>query len=217
MTGIYKITSPSHRIYIGESVDIEKRWKQYENFSGNSSSIGPKLLNSFKKYGFNNHKFEVIEECNLENLDGMEVFWKKHYFNLFDSNWKHFLFCELYDRGGGPRSEETKIKMSISQKLNLSKPEVIKIRKINCTIAANKPGVQEKAVKNTNWGLRNKKLLKPVVQLSLNGEFIREYPSLISIQTLNKDKKWWASEIGMCCRKLIETKYGFKWKYKDTK
>jgi predicted GIY-YIG superfamily endonuclease len=26
-TGIYKITSPSGKIYIGQSIDIEKRWE----------------------------------------------------------------------------------------------------------------------------------------------------------------------------------------------
>jgi len=27
--GIYKITSPTHRIYIGQSINIEQRWKGY--------------------------------------------------------------------------------------------------------------------------------------------------------------------------------------------
>lgn len=30
MIGIYKITSPSNRIYIGQSIDIEARWKSYK-------------------------------------------------------------------------------------------------------------------------------------------------------------------------------------------
>ena len=29
MIGIYKITSPSGKVYIGQSIDIERRWKKY--------------------------------------------------------------------------------------------------------------------------------------------------------------------------------------------
>ena len=29
MIGIYKITNPKEKVYIGQSIDIEKRWKRY--------------------------------------------------------------------------------------------------------------------------------------------------------------------------------------------
>ncbi len=55
MIGIYKIISPSNKIYIGQSKHVEKRWLQYKN-KNNSSSMGP------KKYGVESHKFEIIKE-----------------------------------------------------------------------------------------------------------------------------------------------------------
>ena len=63
--GIYKITSPSGRIYIGESVDILTRWVSYRNLSCKGQ---PKLLGSLKKYSPENHIREVADEWK-EKLD----------------------------------------------------------------------------------------------------------------------------------------------------
>jgi len=110
MIGIYKITSPSGKIYIGQSIDIENRWKQYKYFKINKGSIGPKLLNSFKKYGYENHIFEIIEECSVDNLHERETFYKKQIIEKY--KWNQVLFCELFDCGGGVKSKETKLKQS---------------------------------------------------------------------------------------------------------
>lgn len=63
MTGIYKITSQSKKIYIGQSVDIEKRFKRYKNLHCKKQI---RLYNSFLKYGVDKHKFEILCECNVE-------------------------------------------------------------------------------------------------------------------------------------------------------
>lgn len=74
MIGIYKITSPNNRIYIGQSWNIEKRFKNYEILDCKGQ---PKLYNSLKKYGPKNHKFEIIKEfatnINQEILDLNEI------------------------------------------------------------------------------------------------------------------------------------------------
>jgi group I intron endonuclease len=113
LTGIYKITSPTNKIYIGQSINIENRFKQYK-YTSNNKIIGPKLYNSLKKYGSSNHKFEIIEECSIDQLNEREIYWKKHI--LEDIGWRQVLFCELFDKGGGPRSEQTKLKTSLSLK-----------------------------------------------------------------------------------------------------
>lgn len=58
--GIYKITSPSGKIYIGQSVDIENRFKTYLRYSCKSQ---PKLLASLKSYGSENHIYEILLIC----------------------------------------------------------------------------------------------------------------------------------------------------------
>lgn len=57
MIGIYKITSPSGKIYIGQSWNISKRKSYYKNNPNKSQCY---IYNSLCKYGFENHTFEVI-------------------------------------------------------------------------------------------------------------------------------------------------------------
>ena len=47
--GIYKIVSPSEKIYIGQSINIEKRWEK--NYKTLKCKTQTKLYNSLKKYG----------------------------------------------------------------------------------------------------------------------------------------------------------------------
>lgn len=58
MIGIYKITSPSGKIYIGQSVNIERRFLDYKK-SLKKSQI--KLYNSIKKYGKFKNKTNLIK------------------------------------------------------------------------------------------------------------------------------------------------------------
>lgn len=74
--GIYKITSPSGRVYIGESVDILTRWVSYKNLSCKGQ---PKLLRSLKKYSPENHIFEIIEQCKSDELKCRERYWQDFY------------------------------------------------------------------------------------------------------------------------------------------
>ena len=123
-TGIYKITSPSNKSYIGKSINIEKRWKWYKNPEHYFNQ--PKLYRSSKKYGVENHIFETIEECLENKLMEKEIFYKQQFIDEF--GWDKALFCQIYDMGGGPKSQETKDKISksskgISRNKNIPKPQ----------------------------------------------------------------------------------------------
>jgi len=109
--GIYKIISPTGKVYIGQSVDIKKRIGIYKNGWTHSQ---PKLHRSFGKHGFINHIFEIIEECSIDLLDGKETFYKTQIIESL--GWEKTLFCDLYDQGTGPRSEETRKKLSDGKK-----------------------------------------------------------------------------------------------------
>ena len=72
MVGIYKITNPKGKVYIGYSKDIENRFKYYKRLNCKGQR---KLYNSLKKYGPDNHIFEIVEECNLVDLNLKEIYW----------------------------------------------------------------------------------------------------------------------------------------------
>lgn len=123
--GIYKITSPTTKIYIGQSINISDRFYKYKNLKCKSQ---PKIYRSLNKYGPENHIFEIIEECSLELLDEREIYWKKYYNSVNEG-----LNCNLYDLNGGPKSDETKKKISASNKgkHKLSEEHIKKIKETN--------------------------------------------------------------------------------------
>jgi len=112
MIGIYKITSPTKKIYIGQSLDIESRFKNYEKL--NNCKVQRVLYRSFLKYGVEKHKFEVLCECDITELNDKE----RYYQDAFSATGKNGLNCLLTkssDRSG-KHSEETKAKMSEAHK-----------------------------------------------------------------------------------------------------
>jgi len=89
MIGIYKITSPKLRVYIGQSINIEKRFNQYKNTQ--NCNLQTKLYRSFLKYGVDSHVFEIIEECEIEQLNNRE----RHYQDLYNVLSQKGLNCYL--------------------------------------------------------------------------------------------------------------------------
>ena len=75
--GIYKITSPSGKIYIGQSKHCLYRWKYH--YSKLHCKRQRHLYNSLLKYGFNEHQFEILEECIVEELNNKEIYWIQYY------------------------------------------------------------------------------------------------------------------------------------------
>jgi len=72
MVGIYKIISPTNKIYIGQSTNIENRWIKYKCLD---CKVQIKLYRSLIKHGYDNHTFEIIEECTEDLLNEREIYW----------------------------------------------------------------------------------------------------------------------------------------------
>lgn len=79
-TGIYCLEfSGTDKVYIGQSVNIEKRFIQHKNnFINENASY--KLMNAFKLYGL--PVLHILEECSKEELDIKEEYYIKE-FNSF--------------------------------------------------------------------------------------------------------------------------------------
>lgn len=75
--GIYKITSPSNKIYIGQSQDIHRRWKYY--YQNKNCKKQSYLYNSLQKHGVEVHIFEIVEECSFDLLNEKERYWQEYY------------------------------------------------------------------------------------------------------------------------------------------
>lgn len=108
--GIYKIKSPSNKVYIGHSTNIIKRFKHYINLNCKKQT---KLYNSFIKYGVNNHIFDIILECEIKDLNYYERCFQEIYNSINKG-----LNCRLSksDDLQGHLSEETKQKLSAAHK-----------------------------------------------------------------------------------------------------
>lgn len=106
--GIYKITSPTGRIYIGQSRNIQHRKADYKCL--HNCNEQRKLYNSFLKYGFLNHHFEVIHVCLPEELNPLE----QQYITLFDSTDSKNGLNIRYGGLGRSLSPETRKRISIA-------------------------------------------------------------------------------------------------------
>lgn len=108
--GVYKLTSPNGKIYIGQSVFIESRMSQHRKRTINQQQ---KLYSSFKEFGFDNHKLEILKECKPQDL----YKWEKYYINFYDTfDTDHGLNLQRGGKDSSNPAQVTKDRMSISQK-----------------------------------------------------------------------------------------------------
>jgi len=213
---IYKITNPNGRIYVGKTWNLKRRISDYKYKLNGRTSI---VINSIKKYGWDNHKLEIIEDNVLdEKLNEREIFWiaKLKTYNFYypdgmnltkggegqRSTWMHDLerrkyMSELFKGEKAPfygkkHTEETK--KIISEKAKISSK----------IIGREIP----------KWGAEksHEKSRKPVVCYNHKGEFLREFISTNEAsQILGVNR---ASVSESCHSKItgVEGKYIFKFK-----
>lgn len=81
MIGIYKIANDlNDKVYIGQSTDIKRRFKQYiQDVLNESRRNRSKIHKVMWEYGIEHFSFEIIEECNFNELDDREIYWIKYY------------------------------------------------------------------------------------------------------------------------------------------
>ena len=82
ISGIYKITNKINgKVYIGQSVDIERRWKEHRQrpFNSNSKQYESPLYRAIRKHGLDNFTFQVVEEGLPSELNDKETYWINYY------------------------------------------------------------------------------------------------------------------------------------------
>ena len=77
-TGIYKITNIQNQMcYVGQAANIADRWKTHiKRGIGAEPPINNKLYPAMKEFGVENFTFEIIEECQRNQLNDREDYWQ---------------------------------------------------------------------------------------------------------------------------------------------
>jgi hypothetical protein len=85
--GIYKIENLINgKIYVGQSVDIEKRWSTHKSELKNHRHYNSHLQKAWNKYGEENFHFSIVAECDIGELDQCEIYWISK-FNSYKSGY----------------------------------------------------------------------------------------------------------------------------------
>ncbi len=160
---IYKYTSPSGKIYIGQTIDEDKRRSDFLNINVRYS--GPKIEAARRKYGPENFAYKVIFSVTSEIKDEIRNILnekEKEYIKLFDSVNNGYNI----DEGGAyidsehvkPVSEETRKKQSDIMKKRWDE--------------GFKPVLTELSIQSIK-----DKLSVPVLQYTMEGKFLAEWKS----------------------------------------
>ncbi len=229
---IYMITSPTGRIYIGSTSNIENRWKKYRYLSCKGQI---KLYNSLRKYGYINHIFEIIWSGSIENMRNYESIIG-HWFDVLSEEKGLNLTLPKGDAIYECFSEETKNRISNG---NSKKPvlqydlegNLVKEWR-NCSVASKELNINCAGINNAVRGVtkraglfqwRSKEdnvLLKiekfvfgnsiKILQLSLDNKLIKEWDSLTDIYRIYGKNH--ITEVLTGSRKTWKR---CKWEYKD--
>lgn len=159
-SGVYIIYVSTHT-YIGSAKDFYNRIQEHRKCLRRGKKENQKFLNAYKKYGDSETCWDILEECDINNLLVREEWW---------------------------------------------------ISKLKSDLNINKYPTQIPTNCNFNKTNRNS---KSVYQYDLNGNFIKEYPSVQEAERQNPG--FVGGTISTVARKANsynKSAYGFQWSYK---
>ena len=109
-SGIYCIENViNHKKYIGQSVDIDSRWRHHKNELKSNIHFNDYLQKAWNKYGEENFDFYVVEFCDVDQLDDLEVYYIDLYETLNRDKGYNLTSGGTFNK---TYSDETRIKIS---------------------------------------------------------------------------------------------------------
>ena len=215
MTGIYGIhNSASGKWYIGQAVDIAKRFRQHKAMLQSGNHRNKHLQSAYDKYGAEAFEFVILEQCDLAELNPKEKLWVR----------TKSSFCDGYNNTAGgdgvlglKMSDATRQKMSdarrgrkVSESTKLSIKEAHKnsekvaenmkqLRRLKLSRPATE---REKA----HLSALNDKRRKIVLCVETGQTFSSAHAAAEAIGS-------YQSNISLCCRNNDKTHKGFHWRY----
>lgn len=229
---VYKITSPSGKVYIGSTINIKRRFAAYKSLQCRAQI---KVYNSFLKYGIINHIFEIVWIGNFKEMLYQEFTFGKLFDVLNRDKGLNLKLPKINDTYSC-YSIETREKMSVAAK---NKIFSLKTRKKISDFHKGKIVSKETRLKMSNSQIgrkmskeaklkmslarkgkvnsieTNKKISErmkiPVLQFDKNNNFIKEWCCAdVAGKTLNIQP----CHIAGVCKNKRKTIGGFIWKYK---
>lgn len=236
---VYKHTSPSNKCYIGITcLSLITRWGsngwKYLRKNKNGRFIQPKFANAILKYGWDNMKHEILyTNLTIEEAKTREIELIKYYkdlnlsYNITDGG-------DL-NRGMTFTPEERKRRSELAKKINIGrhlseeakdrirqarkgKPSPISKEKwieLSAKISAARKGKPHPHKGNISENTRKaliEAIRKPVLQYTLDGIFIKEFPSIVEAAL---EVGAFAGNISSVCKGKKRSCKGFIWKYKQ--
>lgn len=200
---IYKIVSPTNKIYIGKTFNLKKRIESYRGLYCENQRL---LFNSLKKYGWSNHTFEIIFEdyCDNDYLSELESKYIIEYNSFIGYNFEFGMNLTLGGEGcvGFKHTEETKRMISETK---------IKSERTEKEILASEGRKGKSVYKSKEWIRNNSESIKkPIIQYDLNGKFIKKWKSAKDVELeLGFSRKNISSNL----RGITNKAYEFIWIY----
>ncbi len=114
MCGIYCIKNLiNSKRYIGQSVDIYKRWSCHTSALNNGVHCNRHLQRSWDKYGEKSFEFSILEECKIDKdiLNKQEQYWI-NYYDSYNNGYNLTVGGDAYSSFGVECSDEKKLKIS---------------------------------------------------------------------------------------------------------
>lgn len=141
--GIYIIKNLiNNKVYIGQSRDIYRRWRQHKHLAKSYKGNKNYLYNSMQKYGIENFKFSILKECKVEELNEMEIYYIKKYKSLISEN-GYNIYSDNFYLANSSKINENKLKSII---------KLLKDKKLTKVEIAKKHGVSVRLINSINQG-----------------------------------------------------------------
>ena len=213
--GIYKIHNLiNNKLYIGQSVNIRRRWTGHKRCLRNGNHENTYLQHSWDKYGESAFEFKVLEYCSIDQLDERE----RYYINLFHTTERDYGYnLRSGGQNGGSKWTE-EMCQKFSEKLMGHDVSDITRQRIKMNHA------DVSGVNNPMYGKRRSDAVKAAVSKANTGrESARKCRMSVFCVELNKiwaDAATAAKELGLAsdtilkvCREERKTHGGYHWEF----
>lgn len=180
---VYKITNTQNtHSYIGKTNSITRRWKEHKSGRGGTSILSCAI----RKYGIDKFNFEVIREiscCSLYSLNKTLSVLETYYINHYNTHRNGY--NATIGGEGVIYLDKTIYKKNAEKRVGIK-------RSIEAILAT------------------ATKISKPVLQYSLDGNFIQEHPRISTVENMN------VAQLIACCKGKLNSAYGYIWRYKTS-